>query len=280
MSSNLRSADAQAAPTRHGGVVLVAATAALGGFLFGYDTAVINGTVDAVQQQFGISSTYLGFVVSSALLGCAVGAWFAGPLADRVGRVRVMLMAATVFGITSIGSALAVGPVSLMAWRVVGGLAIGAASVIAPAYIAEVAPAEVRGRLGSLQQLAIVTGIFMSLLVDQVLALLAGGAAEDVPWGGPAWRWMFAAAAIPAVVYGVLAAQIPESPRFLVARHELTRAREVLRRLVGGDVELRIREITRSLAGGEQAVRLRDLRGPRFGLRAIVWTGILLSVFQ
>src|SRR5690242_5841550 len=104
MSSNLRPAEVEATRTGHGGVILVATTAALGGFLFGYDTAVINGTVDAMKEQFDISATYLGFVVSSALLGCAVGAWFAGPLADRVGRVRVMLVAATVFGVTSIGS--------------------------------------------------------------------------------------------------------------------------------------------------------------------------------
>jgi MFS transporter, SP family, sugar:H+ symporter len=267
-------------PEHHGGVLMVATAAALGGFLFGYDTAVINGAVDAIKDSFHIGSTYVGFVVSSALLGCAVGAWFAGPLADRLGRVRVMMIAATVFAVTSIGSALAWGPVSLMVWRIFGGLAIGAASVIAPAYIAEIAPAEMRGRLGSLQQLAIVTGIFASLLVDEVLALAAGGATENVPWGGPAWRWMFAAAALPAVVYGVLAAQIPESPRYLVARHEITKARDVLRRFVGGDVDLRIKEITRSLGSREQAVNLKSLRGPTFGLMAIVWTGILLSVFQ
>jgi SP family sugar:H+ symporter-like MFS transporter len=270
----------RAVPEHHGSVLLVAIAAALGGFLFGYDTAVINGAVNAIRDAFDIGPTYVGFVVSSALLGCAVGAWFAGPLADRLGRVRVMLIAATLFAVTSIGSALAWDPLSLMVWRILGGLAIGAASVIAPAYIAEIAPAELRGRLGSLQQLAIVTGIFASLLIDQVLALSAGGASEQVPWGGAAWRWMFAAAALPAVVYGVLAAQIPESPRFLVARHEFGKARDVLRRFVGGDVDLRISEITRSLAGSEQVVHLKNLRGPRFGLLSIVWTGILLSVFQ
>ncbi|HWB37996.1 MAG TPA: sugar porter family MFS transporter [Rugosimonospora sp.] len=280
MSTEQRPAGPRVVPGIHGPVLLVAATAALGGFLFGYDTAVINGTVDAIKEQFHIGSTFVGFVVSSALLGCAVGAWFAGPLADRVGRVHVMLAAAAVFGITSIGSSLAWDPVSLMIWRIFGGLAIGAASVIAPAYIAEIAPAEIRGRLGSLQQLAIVTGIFASLLVDQLLAYIAGGAADSVPWGGAAWRWMFAAAAIPATVYGILAARIPESPRYLVAKRQLQRAREVLARFVGGDVDLRIKEINRSLEGGEQAVHLNDLRGPTFGLQAIVWTGILLSVFQ
>lgn len=266
--------------THAGAVLLVTSAAALGGFLFGYDTAVINGTVDAIEAEFGMSSAALGFVVSSALLGCAVGAWFAGPIADRLGRVRVMLIAAIIFGVSAIGSALAVGPITLTIWRIIGGLAIGAASVIAPAYIAEMAPANLRGRLGSLQQLAIVTGIFVSLLIDYVLADAAGSASDPVPWGGTAWRWMFASAALPAIVYGVLALQIPESPRYLVKKRLFGQAREVLTRFVGGDVDLRIREIARSLAGGDQVVHLSDLRGPRFGLLPIVWVGILLSVFQ
>jgi sugar porter (SP) family MFS transporter len=268
------------AGTHHGNVLMVAAAAALGGFLFGYDTAVINGTVDAVRANFHVGPGLLGFVVSAALLGCAIGAWFAGPLAERLGRVKVMVVAAVLFAVSAAGSALAWGPVSLMLWRVVGGLAIGAASVIAPAYIAEISPAYLRGRLGSLQQLAIVSGIFASLLIDYMLAASAGGAGHSVPWGGTAWRWMFASAALPAAVYGILSLQIPESPRYLVKTRRIDQARTVLRRFVGGDVDLRIREIARSLSGGEQAVRLSDLRGPRLGLLPIVWVGILLSVFQ
>jgi sugar porter (SP) family MFS transporter len=265
--------------THAGHVILLAVAAAVGGFLFGYDTSVINGAVDAIRGDFHMSSTALGFVVSSALLGCAVGAWFAGPLANRTGRVRVMLFASLLFGISAIGSALAFGPVSLFCWRIIGGLGVGAASVIAPAYIAEIAPAQLRGRLGSLQQLAIVVGIFASLLIDYVLATAAGGAGHAVPWGGAAWRWMFASALLPAVVYGVLALQIPESPRYLVAKHELRKARDVLRRYIGGDVENRISEIRRSLLT-DRPVQLRDLRGPVLGLLGIVWVGILLSVFQ
>jgi sugar porter (SP) family MFS transporter len=277
----VQTATVTGSPTsRHGSVIMVASAAALGGFLFGFDTAVINGTTDAVKAQFHISSTYLGFVVSSALIGCAVGAWFAGPLADRFGRVRIMVVAAIVFAISAIGSSLAWGPVSLMVLRVFGGLAVGAASVIAPAYIAEIAPAHLRGRLGSLQQLAIVTGIFTSLLIDQLLAHAGGGAGGNVPWGGEAWRWMFASATIPALVYGLLSLRIPESPRYLVKTKDLGKAREVLSRFVGGDVDLRIKEIIRSLAGNDDVVRLSDLRGPRLGLLPIVWVGILLSVFQ
>ncbi|MFD0686354.1 sugar porter family MFS transporter [Actinomadura fibrosa] len=260
---------------------LLAGAAALGGFLFGYDSSVINGTVDALKDQFHLSSFVVGFVVSSALLGCAAGAWFAGPLGDRIGRVRVMLIAATLFVISSLGSAFAFNAVDLTFWRVVGGLAIGAASVIAPAYIAEIAPAELRGRLGSLQQMAIVLGIFAALVVDYVIARVSdGGATGTFPWGGSAWRWMFASAIVPAVMYGVIATTIPESPRYLVKKHDMARARQVLARVMGrGDVDTKISEIVRSIAA-DRPVHLRDLRGSRLGLLSIVWVGILLSVFQ
>jgi SP family sugar:H+ symporter-like MFS transporter len=264
-----------------GAAVMIAAAAAVGGFLFGYDTSVINGTVDALEQTFHLNSVVLGFVVSSALLGCAVGAWFAGPLADRLGRVRVMLIAAGLFIISAIGSGLAFAAWDLTVWRVVGGLGVGAASVIAPAYIAEISPAGIRGRLGSLQQLAIVTGIFVALLVDYVLAQAAGGSASgQVPWGGAAWRWMFASAALPAIAYAILALQIPESPRYLVRRGRLNEARQVLERVLGGDVEQKILDIRTSLGSAADQIKLSALRGPRLGLQPIVWVGILLSVFQ
>ncbi|MGK5550339.1 sugar porter family MFS transporter [Actinomadura kijaniata] len=273
----------QAEPSHSAAIAaLLAGAAALGGFLFGYDTSVINGTVEALKAQFHLNSFVVGLVVSSALLGCAVGAWFAGPLADRFGRVRVMQAAALLFVVSALGSALAFNAWDLTFWRVVGGLAIGAASVIAPAYIAEIAPADLRGRLGSLQQMAIVLGIFAALVVDYVIARVStGGAAGQFPWGGTAWRWMFASAVVPAVIYGVIASTIPESPRYLVKKRKLDQARQVLLKVTGrgGDVDLKIRDIVRSLTT-ERQVRLSDLRGPRLGLRPIVWVGILLSVFQ
>jgi MFS transporter, SP family, sugar:H+ symporter len=263
-----------------GAVLLVASAAALGGFLFGYDTAVINGAVDAIKGDFNLSSVVLGFVVSSALLGCAVGAWYAGPLADRWGRLKVMVLAAIIFIVASVGSALAVGPIDLTAWRVLGGLAVGAASVIAPAYIAEISPARMRGRLGSLQQLAIVTGIFASQIINYLIARSAGGASNPVGWGGDAWRWMFAAEAVPALAYLIFALQIPESPRYLVRRGRLDEAKAVLKRIVGGDTDRQVADIQRSLVGMPDQIRVRELKGPRFGLLPIVWVGILLSVFQ
>ncbi|XRQ15923.1 sugar porter family MFS transporter [Actinomadura welshii] len=261
--------------------VLLAAAGAVGGFLFGFDSAVINGAVDAVQDEFTLSDFLIGFVVSSALLGCAAGAWFAGPIGDRIGRARTMLIISVLFVISALGSAFSFGPADLIVWRVLGGLAIGGASVIAPAYIAEIAPAHLRGRLGSLQQMAIVLGIFAALVADYVIAEVSdGGASGTFPLGGTAWRWMFASELVPAVLYGIIALMIPESPRYLVRRRRTTDARRVLARIMpAAEVRTKLDEIRDSLAE-DRPVRLSDLRGNRLGLRPIVWIGILLSVFQ
>ena len=254
--------------------------AALGGFLFGFDTAVINGAVDAVQTSFGISAGLTGFTVSSALLGCVVGAYLAGRLADRWGRTRVMVLASVLFTVSALGSGLAVGAWDLILWRVIGGLGVGAASVIAPAYIAEVAPPAIRGRLGSLQQLAIVSGIFVALLADAWLAGVAGGAIEELWLGAAAWRWMFWAELIPAVLYGVLALTIPESPRYLLARGLVAEARKVLRSIQTAGVDSRITEITATVRE-ERKRSWRDLLTPGGrNLLPIVWIGVILSVFQ
>ncbi|WP_313815934.1 sugar porter family MFS transporter [Citricoccus sp.] len=261
-------------------VIGICIAAALGGFLFGFDTSVINGAVDALSEQFSLGAGLTGFAVSSALIGCAVGAWFAGPVANRLGRVPVMLLASVLFLVSAIGSGLAFGVGDLIVWRVIGGLGVGAASVIAPAYIAEVSPAGVRGRLGSLQQLAIVTGIFVALLSDALFANLAGGAAEPFWWGLEAWRWMFIAEAVPAVLYGIFAFRLPESPRFLVARGKLDQAAQVLYDFTGVEqVNLKIQEI-KSTLDSEKRESLRDLAGSLMGLKPIVWVGIALSVFQ
>ncbi|GAB2593099.1 sugar porter family MFS transporter [Dyella jejuensis] len=264
-------------------VVLIAAAAAIGGFLFGFDTAVINGAVDAVRHGFGLGAGQIGFAVSCALLGSALGAWYAGPLADRLGRVRTMQVAALFLVLSAIGSGLVHGVWDLVLWRVVGGIGVGMASVIAPAYIAEVSPAHVRGRLGSMQQLAIVLGIFVALLSDAWLASTAGGASHLLWLGLEAWRWMFLLAALPALIYGVLVLGVPESPRYLVARGRLPEARTVLAKVLDlhsdSALEAKVSDIAHSLRA-EYRPSLRDLRGPRAGLLPIVWTGILLSVFQ
>src|SRR6478752_1774281 len=215
-----------------GTAVRIASVAALGGLLFGYDSAVINGAVDSIQSDFGIGNTELGFAVASALLGAAAGAMTAGWIADKIGRISVMKIAAVFFLISAIGTGFAHDVWTVVLFRIVGGIGVGVASVIAPAYIAETSPPRIRGRLGSLQQLAIVLGIFLSLAIDWLLQYAAGGPNEPLWFGLDAWRWMFLMMAIPAVLYGVLAFTIPESPRYLVASHKIPEARRVLNMLL------------------------------------------------
>jgi MFS transporter, SP family, sugar:H+ symporter len=261
-------------------VVFIAAAAAMGGFLFGYDSSVINGAVTGIQKHFNVGSNQTGFAVASALLGSAVGAWFAGSLADRIGRVKVMLIAGGLFVISGILSGLAFSIVDLSIWRIVGGVGIGIASVIAPAYIAEVAPAQYRGRLGSLQQMAIVLGIFISQLINYGLGEAAHGETTSNLWGIQAWRWMLIIESVPAVIYIALALMVPESPRYLIAAGKTDQAREVLTKVEGGEhVEDRIAEI-RAVMSSEKKAGFRDLLGRSGFLLPIVVIGIGLSVFQ
>ena len=254
--------------------------AAVGGFLFGFDSSVINGAVASIENQFGLNAVVTGFVVAIALLGCALGAVLAGVLSDRWGRLRVMMIGAVLFFVSAIGSGLAFSAVDLTIWRFIGGLGIGIASVVAPAYIAEVAPRQIRGTLGSLQQLAITLGIFGALLSNAVLAGVAGGASSQLWFGLEAWRWMLLVEAVPALVYGVLAFTMPESPRFLIAKGRYDEARAVYARLVPeADLEQTMRELDQKIQQDKKS-RGVSLRGKALGLQPIVWTGIILSVFQ
>jgi sugar porter (SP) family MFS transporter len=204
----------------------------------------------------------------------------AGRLADRIGRISVMKIAAVLFFISAIGTALAGSVWVIVLFRIVGGIGVGVASVIAPAYIAETSPARIRGRLGSLQQLAIVSGIFVSLAIDYLLAHLAGGAGKPLWFGLEAWRWMFLMMAVPAVIYGLLTFTIPESPRYLIARHRIPEARKVLTMLLGEkNLDITIDRIQSTLSG-EAKPSWRDLRKPTGGVYGIVWVGLGLSVFQ
>ncbi len=256
----------------------IALVAALGGFLFGFDTAVINGAVLALQETFQTGAWVIGFSVSLTLLGSAVGAFVAGPVADRWGRTRSMGIASVFLAVSAIGSGLPFTIWDFIFWRVVGGLGVGAASVIAPAYIAEISPAHLRGRLGSLQQLAIVVGIFIALLSNYFIVGVSGSATAPFWAGFASWKWMFWMETLPAVVYGLAAMAIPESPRFLVARGRDGEAQAVLGRVLGGDVEAKIGEIHDSLRS-ERPPCFRDILGG-FGLLPIVWIGIGLSAFQ
>lgn len=260
-------------------VILIAAAAALGGFLFGFDTAVINGAVAALTTDFNANSVFVGLAVSLALLGSALGAFYAGKIADRYGRVKAMIASSILFTISAIGSGIAVGIWDFTFWRFLGGIAVGAASVIAPAYIAECSPSHLRGRLGSLQQLAIVIGIFIALLCDYFIAVSAGSAELPFLFGIAAWRWMFWTEIPPAVIYGMSALMIPESPRYLVAQGKEDEATKVLTKILKGNVREKIQEIRQTVLR-ERQPKFSDLLSRSGGLLPIVWIGIGLSLLQ
>ncbi|GHG54707.1 MFS transporter [Flavimobilis marinus] len=272
----------------HRRAILLSVSAAVGGFLFGFDSSVINGAVDAIETDFELSATVTGFAVAVALLGCALGAWYAGRLADRFGRPRVMLIGALLFLVSAIGSGFAFGVWDLVLWRVVGGIGVGIASVITPAYIAEISPTAVRGRLASLQQLAITFGILVALLSDQLFALTADDVSSGSPialgaslFGLEAWRWMLLIEVLPALLYVVVALRVPESPRYLVMANRDDEAVVVLRTVLGPvDVDAKVASIRESVDRDAKLEKSASLKGSRFGLLPIVWVGIILSVFQ
>ena len=212
-------------------VIFISGVAAIGGFLFGFDSGVINGTVSALGKTFNSSSVATGFNVASVLLGCALGALIAGPLADKFGRRSIMIITAVIFAISAFGSGIADSSAEFIFYRLFGGLGIGAASVLAPAYIAEVAPAALRGRLATLQQLAIVLGLFAAFLSNYLIASAANGAEGIFILELAAWRWMFWAELVPAGLFLLGVLFIPESPRYLVAQGQLEKAKAVFKKI-------------------------------------------------
>ena len=223
----------------HRPVYFATVVAALGGLLFGFDTAVISGTTEALQRVFDLDEFWLGFTVASALIGTIVGAFAVGGPADRFGRKHVLLVLAVFYFVSAIGSAFAQGWIEFLLYRFLGGLAVGGASVVAPMYIAEIAPARLRGRLVAVNQLNVVSGILLAFLSNYLIAAYIGG---DF-----AWRWMLGVEAFPAAIFFVLLFFIPFSPRWLMKRGRVGEARAVLARLGDVDVDLEIREISASL---------------------------------
>ncbi|MEE1839498.1 sugar porter family MFS transporter [Streptomyces sp. NPDC007076] len=268
-------------PDHLGHVIFITAAAAMGGFLFGYDSSVINGAVEAIRSRYDIGSGTLAQVIAIALIGCAIGAATAGRIADRIGRIRCMQIASVLFTISAVGSALPFALWDLAMWRIIGGFAIGMASVIGPAYIAEVSPPAYRGRLGSFQQAAIVIGIAISQLVNYGILQLADGDQRGKIGGLEAWQWMLGVMVVPAVLYGLLSLAIPESPRFLISIGKKDRARTILAEVEGKgtDLDARVAEIETAMHR-EHKSTFTDLLGSRFGFLPIVWIGIGLSVFQ
>ncbi|MFN6934624.1 MAG: sugar porter family MFS transporter [Tsuneonella sp.] len=257
----------------------IVAVATIGGLLFGYDSGAVNGTQSGLTEAFGLSSAGLGFTVGSLLIGCAVGAFFAGRLADSIGRRSVMIMSAVLFVVGALIQGVTDSHTLFVAARFAGGMAVGAASVLSPLYISEVAPANIRGRLTTVQQVMIITGLTAAFLVNYFLAQSAGSSLGDVG-GIPAWRWMYLAQAVPAVVFLVALFFIPESPRYLVSRGRGADAHKVLERLFGtAEATRKLSEIEASFSVDHRP-SFRDVAAPGAVFRPIVWAGIMLATFQ
>lgn len=271
----------QGAPSANMGLVTaIVAVATIGGLLFGYDSGAVNGTQEGLKSAFALSDAALGFTVGSLLLGCAAGAFLAGWLADRMGRRNVMMLSALLFLIGALVQGFADSQTVFVAARIMGGMAVGAASVLSPAYIAEVAPASIRGRMTTMQQIMIITGLTSAFVINYFLAKSAGQSTNPL-WGDiPAWRWMYLMQAVPAAVFLIALMFIPESPRYLVSKGRLDDAVAVLGRLFGADgAEAKVAEIRASFAADHRP-RLADVTAPGTVFKPIVWAGLLLAVFQ
>jgi SP family arabinose:H+ symporter-like MFS transporter len=253
-------------------ILRVSIVAAIGGLLFGYDTAVIAGVVGYLQTRFHLSSIMVGWAASSAIWGCVIGAMLAGYLSDRMGRKKVLIITAVLFFISSIAAAFAQDLTQFILARLIGGLGIGAASMLSPLYISEIAPAKSRGRLVSLYQLAIVLGINLIYFVNLRIAAM-GDEAWNVDRG---WRYMLASGMLPAVLFLVLLLFVPESPRWLTAKGRKDEAMDILKKVNGEEVASVVhKEIVDAL--GHETGTLKELFRP--GLRMAMLVGVFLAFF-
>jgi sugar porter (SP) family MFS transporter len=250
-------------------LLTISLVTALGGLLFGFDISVISGTIPFLQEVFDLNETMKGWVVSSALIGCIIGASFAGRLGDKFGRKKVLLVTSVLFAVSAIGSGVANSIPVFVMYRILGGLAVGGASVLAPMYIAEVSPAHVRGRMVSINQLTIVIGISLAYYSNYFLLQI----------GENAWRWMFAAEAVPSLLFFFALFIVPESPRWLVARNRENEAKQVLTKVAGTEfARFELSEIKASLVGNEKRGTLKQLFKKKYSF--ILFLGIFLAVFQ
>lgn len=262
-------------------VIFLSVVAALGGFLFGFDSGVINGTVDALRGAFDSDAVGTGFNVASMLLGCAAGAFFAGTLADKFGRKYVLIIAAFAFIVSAWGSGVSSTSTEFVIFRVLGGLAVGAASILSPAYIGEIAPPHIRGRLISLQQLAIVLGLFFAFFSNYNLASISGSASEALWWGFDTWQWMFWMELIPASLFFLLLLFIPESPRYLVANNKIEKALNVLASITNLELAKKQVEDIKTTVIRAHKPRLSDIINSKTGkVHPIIWVGIALAALQ
>jgi len=254
-------------------VVMVCAVAALGGLLFGYDTAVISGAIGFLEAHFGLTPAMTGWAASSALLGCIIGVSLAGLLSDRFGRKKVLVMSAVLFLVSAVGTALPRTFTQFVLFRLLGGVGVGAASMTSPMYIAEISPARIRGRMVSVNQFAIIFGMLVVYFVNYFIAL-QGDEAWNTQVG---WRWMFGSESLPAFLLLVLLVPVPESPRWLTKNGRTGEALNILTRVGGrAQAEGQLTEIKEAIA--HESGSLGQLLQP--GMRVVLVIGVLLAVLQ
>jgi sugar porter (SP) family MFS transporter len=273
------------APVKSLYIWIVASIAALGGFLFGYDWVVIGGAKPFYEKFFALTlPSQQGWAMSCALIGCLLGALASGALSERYGRKRPLILAAVIFCLSSIGTAMAGHFQVFVFWRILGGFAIGLASSLSPVYIAELAPAHLRGKLVSLNQLTIVCGILLAQVVNWLIArpISPTATAGEIlnSWNGQVgWRWMFGVTAIPSVLFLGAMFFVPESPRWLSRHGAADKAKAVLSSIGGKSYsEAVYSEIQSSIAAEHSEASLQTLLQPK--IRRILWLGIFLAVLQ
>jgi sugar porter (SP) family MFS transporter len=249
-------------------IVLVSFVAALGGLLFGFDTAIISGTIPYITAHFNLNEYMLGWSMSSILIGCAIGAVLAGPCADKYGRRSTLIICAILFAFSGIGAGLSNVLYEFIFFRLTGGLGVGAAAMVSPMYIAEIAPAKWRGRLVACYQLAIVFGILIAYFVNYFL--------NDI--GPNNWRWMFASQAGPSLLFFLLLLLVPETPRWLIKKGRKNDAKEILSKTSDPSlVELEMSNIERTFHN-EKSISLKQLFNSTY--RPVLFIGIMVAVFQ
>jgi sugar porter (SP) family MFS transporter len=249
-------------------IALVSFVAALGGLLFGFDTAIISGAIPYIRTFFGLDEYMLGWAVSSILIGCAIGAVLAGNLADKYGRRSALIVCAVLFAVSGIGAGLSHQLYTFIAFRLIGGLGVGAAAMVSPMYIAEIAPAKWRGRLVAFYQLAIVFGILIAYFVNYLLNGI----------GPNNWRWMFASQAVPSLLFFLLLLLVPETPRWLIKKGRKNNAIEILSKTSdNASVEQEVKNIERSFHN-EKNISVKQLFNKTY--RPVLFIGIMVAIFQ
>ncbi|MCU7552243.1 sugar porter family MFS transporter [Chitinophagaceae bacterium LB-8] len=249
-------------------ITMVSFVAALGGLLFGFDTAIISGTIPYISTYFGLDEYMLGWSMSSILIGCAAGALLAGYCADRFGRRFTLIICAILFALSGIGAGMSTQLYVFILFRLIGGLGVGAAAMVSPMYIAEIAPAKVRGRLVACYQLAIVVGILVAYFVNYFL--------DDV--GTNNWRWMFASQTLPSLLFLLLLLLVPETPRWLLKKGRKNEAKEILAKTSdGASVEEELAIIENSFHH-EKRIALKQVFSKTY--RPVLLVGIMVAIFQ